>query len=433
MRIKIAAYFLLALIFAAPAAFAVDGVTLENVVGLHSGTTDQLDCGVAVQFFLRVSNDTGGPADYTIDGIANGFRLYSPNGATWTPGLFVDTSIINFPPPGSTTYDTTFYGRWVPPATAGLVWENPGTGETPIFDGGLFVNTFSVDGTASDTVGFAGFNQTTGVGLYESFSEVAFEVSIESFDCGSTGLTFCLDSSYFPPSGVWKWASSTTEYIPSWDGPHCYTITSAGAATYSTDLGSTTIDFDAAGGTHLDTTIHVTSNPTGANVGCRIADSTWLTCTVSSGTTPSDIVLFFDPNGQPVTSLQDTLYITDGTKGTNADVMTIVVNFDVSSDVKERTGNLPTVYSLSQNYPNPFNPTTTINFALPEASHVSLDIYNVLGQKVRTLVNEPLAANNYEVEWDGRNETGSEVASGIYFYKLQTDNFVNTKKMILSR
>ena len=86
----------------------------------------------------------------------------------------------------------------------------------------------------------------------------------------------------------------------------------------------------------------------------------------------------------------------------------------------------PTEYSLEQNFPNPFNPSTTINFSVPEASFVSLKIFNVLGEEVETLVAKDLNAGNYKYGW---NALG--LPSGIYFYKLQTDNFTETKKMIL--
>jgi len=89
-------------------------------------------------------------------------------------------------------------------------------------------------------------------------------------------------------------------------------------------------------------------------------------------------------------------------------------------------GNLPAKYDLAQNYPNPFNPITKIIFDLPEAAKTTLDVFNVLGQKVATLVDAELAADRYEVEWDGTN-----VASGIYFYRLTTDRFLMTKKMML--
>jgi len=88
--------------------------------------------------------------------------------------------------------------------------------------------------------------------------------------------------------------------------------------------------------------------------------------------------------------------------------------------------NNPETYSLEQNYPNPFNPSTSIQFRIPENSFVTLKIYNVLGKEITTLVNEKLNTGKYEIEWNA-----SEYPSGVYFYQLKTNDFAETKKMIL--
>jgi len=94
---------------------------------------------------------------------------------------------------------------------------------------------------------------------------------------------------------------------------------------------------------------------------------------------------------------------------------------------------LPTVYSLSQNYPNPFNPTTTIDYSIPKSGKVELAIYNIAAQKVRTLVNEKQDASFYKVVWDGRNDNGESVASGMYFYRLVSGKFSKIEKMTLMK
>jgi hypothetical protein len=91
---------------------------------------------------------------------------------------------------------------------------------------------------------------------------------------------------------------------------------------------------------------------------------------------------------------------------------------------------VPTSYSLSQNYPNPFNAGTVINFDLVEHSAVRLSIYNVLGQEVWSY-NEDLPAGPQSVRWDGTHQNGEAAASGIYFYRIQANDFVATKKMTL--
>ncbi len=96
-----------------------------------------------------------------------------------------------------------------------------------------------------------------------------------------------------------------------------------------------------------------------------------------------------------------------------------------------RSGTVPREFSLFQNYPNPFNAGTQIRFDLPEAGPVSLEIYNVLGQKTVTLFDGHLGAGNKIVHWDGRDDRGAAVPSGIYFYRLRAQDFVQTKKMLL--
>jgi hypothetical protein len=124
--------------------------------------------------------------------------------------------------------------------------------------------------------------------------------------------------------------------------------------------------------------------------------------------------------------------------------------FDGTSftDTKEEIsgeGRLPD-FSLSHNFPNPFNPETKIQYSLCSRQrkegdgspfvvrgpiHTTLKIYNILGQLVKTLVDEPKEAGTYEVTWDGKDENGYQVTSGVYFYKLQAEDFIQTKKMVL--
>jgi len=91
----------------------------------------------------------------------------------------------------------------------------------------------------------------------------------------------------------------------------------------------------------------------------------------------------------------------------------------------------PAFNALYENYPNPFNPTTTITYSLSENSRTKLVIYNTLGQEVRTLVNAPNTAGFHTVLWDGRNDNGQKISSGVYFYKLTAGTFIQTKRMML--
>ena len=92
---------------------------------------------------------------------------------------------------------------------------------------------------------------------------------------------------------------------------------------------------------------------------------------------------------------------------------------------------VPDKFELSQNYPNPFNPTTSIRFSLPKVAKVQLEIYNIMGQRVRALIDDSRKAGYHVVLWDGMNDTGNRVGSGIYYYRIIAEDFVLTKKMIL--
>jgi len=108
------------------------------------------------------------------------------------------------------------------------------------------------------------------------------------------------------------------------------------------------------------------------------------------------------------------------------DATVLTLDFSGLSDVEEISGNLPQTFSLEQNYPNPFNPSTKINFSVPVEGLVSIDVFNSIGQKVTTLVNEQMNAGNYSVDFNAVN-----LPSGIYFYKLQAGSFAETRKMLL--
>jgi hypothetical protein len=96
------------------------------------------------------------------------------------------------------------------------------------------------------------------------------------------------------------------------------------------------------------------------------------------------------------------------------------------SQVASAKIDIPLTYTISQNYPNPFNPTTTINYSIPVPDKVTIKVYNILGDEVTTLVNEQKDAGRYQVTFNA-----SQYASGVYFYRVQAGNFVQTKKMIL--
>ena len=112
-------------------------------------------------------------------------------------------------------------------------------------------------------------------------------------------------------------------------------------------------------------------------------------------------------------------------------LMYAAVDIDFGTIGNENTEVPEVTHLLRQNQPNPFNPTTTIRFSLPAPSDVELAVYNVRGERVKTLLRGARAADDYAVTWQGRDDNGSPVASGVYFYQLKTSSGTETRKMIL--
>lgn len=104
-----------------------------------------------------------------------------------------------------------------------------------------------------------------------------------------------------------------------------------------------------------------------------------------------------------------------------------------ATGVEEISSEIPDGFSLSDAYPNPFNPETKINFNLAKSSNVKIIVYNILGQKVKTLVNQQLNAGSYSTTWNGRDDYERQVASGVYLYSLETESFKTTKKVMLMK
>ena len=291
MKFKLLMVIVVCGMLAGPAAFG-QSISIDSVTNLWPGNENSSDTNKIVTFWVRITND--GVRSY--DGITNGFQVHSEDGAEWTT-----TDMDTIGTLGKTQFDLVFA-----------------------------LSTYSIDGMGADTVGFGGSRMLAG-GLPADFDTIAYKIEIGPIDEAHIGKEICIDSCFYPPSGLWKWgASGGITVFPAWDGPHCYVI--------ATDqVGVETLEDD----------------------------------------------------------------------------------------------NLPQSFSLGQNYPNPFNPVTEIAFDLPAKTHVTLSVYNVLGQKVSTLVNEDLSAGSYVTDWDGTSDGGTSVASGIYFYRIETDKNVETKKMVL--
>lgn len=96
------------------------------------------------------------------------------------------------------------------------------------------------------------------------------------------------------------------------------------------------------------------------------------------------------------------------------------------TSVRQASSQTPKIYDLQQNYPNPFNPSTTISFALPSKSFVTMKIFDIMGRQVATIISEEMSAGNYSRQWNAAN-----ISTGVYFYRLHAGSFTETKKLIL--
>ncbi|MBU0983518.1 MAG: T9SS type A sorting domain-containing protein [candidate division Zixibacteria bacterium] len=284
-------------------------VYINSVSNLQAGNDTDLVAGSTHRLVLNTRTFCSNLGTYNV---TNGIRVYTPDGADF----------------GSVQGSFT------------AVWGTYGFLQT-------FTNHFEWNGTAfaaaaagtagpavgeNVAVAYGGISFSSSAGLPTDIDDSNYVLTFTSL-VADHGKHICIDSTFTPPGGVWKWASigsGQPDIFAEWGGPFCFRI------------------------------------------------------------------------------------------------------YDVATDVDGDRPNLPDHFALNQNYPNPFNPTTTILLDIPTKATVTVEVFNVLGQQVKTLLNADLAPQaNYRVNWDGTDNSGSQVASGIYFYRMSAGDFVQTKKMML--
>ena len=168
------------------------------------------------------------------------------------------------------------------------------------------------------------------------------------------------------------------------------------------------------------------TSPTGPESGVEIilSDSNGV---IETQLSSSDGSVTFDSD----LSLGQTYSVTAAGENTTVGIATLTPSIVLGVDDDEYS--VPSQYALNQNYPNPFNPSTEISFDLPKSAHVTLVIFNMLGQEVAHLIEKSLVAGSHRVTWHGYDEHGSSCASGVYLYRLTADNFSATRKLVLVR
>ena len=144
-----------------------------------------------------------------------------------------------------------------------------------------------------------------------------------------------------------------------------------------------------------------------------------------------DMVSYLDSVGVPSVDLTWTVYANDGMDETEASNGPRSLHIDAGWVLGIYDELIPVEFALHQNYPNPFNPVTNIRFDIPEESGVRMDIYNITGQKVATLVNGRMEPGFHSIRWDGTNDLGKQLASGMYIYHIKAGDFRDVKKLLL--
>ena len=242
-----------------------------------------------------------------------------------------------------------------------------------------------------------------------------------------------IDTCFWPPSSHLTFSRADVQtYIPRDNMPATFEITvqdftiAASPDTQTVVAGNST-SFDVNLGS-----LHGFSNPVTLSMSV-IGSSTGITSDFTSNPVT--------PPGPSTMNVHTTVATVPATyklivTGTYASVVhkdTVVLRVDPSSAVEEEEVGKPIAFALYQSYPNPFNPTTNIEFDIPIAVPVRIEIFNILGQKVRILVDENMKPGRKLAVWDGKDDDSRDVSSGIYFYHLQAGEFAQTKKMILLR
>jgi len=237
-----------------------------------------------------------------------------------------------------------------------------------------------------------------------------------------------IDTLHFAPTSIGTQAAALIITSSSPTSPDTISVSGYCFGVPAVQFNAKTISFGKIGiGQYKDTTVTITNSGT---------DTLKISSIVSSDSifVPRSAVMNITPGQSSI----DTLRFLPLALGTDSAWITILSNAHSSPDTIKVSGigdvgtkvdpgtELPKSYALSQNYPNPFNPSTTIAFALPSRSFVTLKIYDMLGREVAVLASEELAAGNYTRQW-----YAASLSSGIYFYRLEAGSFIQTKKLIL--
>ncbi len=349
-------------------------------------------------------------------GAYEGLFVSSDNGINWfktTSGL-VNSNINALHTAGTNIIAGTFSGIFTS-TDGGNSWDSVASPYT-----NYYVYTFSNDGSKIYAGTTKGLLQSTDNGI-------TWQERFPLENCGAltvkNGILYAgsmIGGGVFAFSGqAWSLKNNglTNKFVESLETVGDKLIVNTqGGEFYSSDNGNTWLPVDTANSIGI---INSVSNA-GSNIICgtnkglfRSTDNgdSWLS--IDSGLTDKDI--------SSIAVNNRSIFI--GTK--EGGVWRNSLN-EIITDVKQENKIQPLDYSLMQNYPNPFNPTTNITFSIPAKAHVIIELFNILGEKVSTILSKEMETGSYKIQWQGSN-----FPSGIYFYRMKANDFIQTKKLVL--
>ncbi|MEZ5359072.1 MAG: T9SS type A sorting domain-containing protein [Candidatus Zixiibacteriota bacterium] len=327
----------------------------------------QLTQGETVTDSVQILNYGGGTSAWTAQNFTSWLTLNSASGS--------DDDFFSY------TIETASY-------QPGYYSDSVEVSDANAFNNPLFI-PFDLAVTSFDTIMTTPANAETG-------GEFQIQVYLQAVNSIANGtLTFSYDNAYLRVDSILPTTLELADHVTPSNNPD--------SSRFTVDISQISIDSVIAPGEYHLCDIYATANDSLA------ATTTFQTWGEANG--------FFlqEQGGTPYPP-----YLNAGD-----------IDITLSTAVDDWFDGLPGSFELAQNYPNPFNNTTTISYSIGSYSSVKLEIFNILGQKVKVLVDESQPPGDYKIQWDGRDVFGSEAASGIYLYRLTTDDFSDVKKLML--
>jgi len=416
----------------------INDLSTNNNSGTISGATWDKNTGIgstnvvtneetATKIVLSASDIDGDALTYTASADTNAVTLaVLTDSLQLTPALnYTGTSVITVIVSDNVLTDTTKFDFTVinvndAPVIAAVA--NDTTSEDS--DGkALRLSASDIDG---DTLTYTAFSDTLGLTVTVSNDTVRLKPVTDYF--GTSKVTAIVNDGAINDSTTFSFTVLNVQ-----DAPYAFDWVSTASDTIDISQSNLTDTYELKWSESKDVDGETIDYLLYVKIGVLEPDEIYDTTSTSIPITYQEFVEnVFEPFPMlPRVTVQFTMEATDGidtVKITGDNRVLFVNRYEYLSTEGE---GIPTEFALHENYPNPFNPTTTLRFDFPELSDMTLTIYNMLGQKVKTFSMQSIPAGYHSVTWDATNDLGVQVGAGVYLYQLQTKDFVKTRKMVL--